>query len=277
MKNNLILKLTTFVLVFAVTTLFAYTDSDMDGVDDKYDKCPNTPLTDLVNTDGCTISKLKQDFNFDIIYGVNYADSNAQLVNNIHVPSASLRLDYYYKNFSVQASTSYYVAIDKNNNATTGMYDSYLGAAYQFKPRSDVILNVGLGAILPTYHSQTLNNKTDYKAYGTISYMKNKASVFTGCSYRITDDKAIGNALYSYQNTASYNIGAGYYMTDSFYMSAAYNNTNSIYAGLNNLETASIYGYYSINERRFFIFSYAYGLSNTANPNSITALMGYYF
>jgi hypothetical protein len=35
--------------------LFAYVDSDMDGVEDKDDLCPNTLMTDLVDLNGCTI------------------------------------------------------------------------------------------------------------------------------------------------------------------------------------------------------------------------------
>lgn len=272
LKNSIL-----FILVFLATALFAYTDSDMDGVDDKIDKCPNTPLSDLVNVHGCTITKLEHDFNFDIVYGINYADSSEQLANNIDIPAASLRLDYYYKNFSFQASTSYYVALDEDNNATTGMYDTYVGAAYQFKPDRDILLNVGLAAILPTYDSATTNNKTDYRAYTSVSYMKKSATVFAGYSYTLINDEVVGSASYDYQNSASYNVGVGYNFTNRLYMSAAYNNSDSIYTKVKNLETASIYGYYSINERRFFIFSYAYGLSDSANPNSFTALMGYYF
>jgi predicted porin len=277
MKNNFILNVVAFILIFMATALFAYTDSDMDGVDDAIDKCPNTPLSDLVNVQGCTVKKLERNFNFDIVYGINYADSNQQHVNNLDIPAASLRLDYYYKNFSIQASTSYYLAIDQDNNTTTGLYDTYLGVAYQFQPRSDVLLNVGLAAILPTYSSESMKNKTDYKAYGTLTYMKKGATVFGGYSYTIINDEVVGNTGFNYEDSAAYHVGAGYSFTNRLYMSAAYNNSDSIYTKVENLETASVYGYYSINERRFFIFSYAYGLSKTANPNSFTALMGYYF
>ncbi|WP_297442235.1 DUF3187 family protein [Sulfurimonas sp.] len=268
---------TTFILVFISSALFAYTDSDMDGVDDAIDRCPNTPLSDLVNIHGCTISKLEDDFNFDIVYGVNYADSSEQIANTLDIPAASLRLDYYYKNFSIQASTSYFLAIDADNNTTTGLYDTYLTAAYQFKPHSDILLNVGLGVVLPTYESEAMKNKTDYKAYTSVSYMKRGGSIFAGYSYTITNDEFVATSDFKYQNTAAFNVGAGYNVTTRLYLSAAYNNTDSIYTGVQNLETASLYGYYSINERRFFIFSYAYGLSSSANPNAFTALMGYYF
>ncbi len=277
LQMRLLKNSTVFILVFISSALFAYTDSDMDGVDDTIDKCPHTPLSDLVNVRGCTITKLEYDFNFDIVYGINYADSNEQLANNLDIPAASLRLDYYYKNFSIQASTSYYLAIDEDNNATTGFYDTYLSVAYQLKPRSDILFNVGLGVALPTYESQTTKNRVDYKTYGTVSYMKKGGTIFAGYSYTITNDEFVEASDFKYQNTASFNVGVGYSVTDRLYLSAAYNNADSIYTGVQNLETASLYGYYNINERRFFIFSYGHGLSDSANPNSFTALMGYYF
>ena len=37
----------------------SYKDKDMDGVIDKYDRCPHTPFFAIVNKNGCTIKKLK--------------------------------------------------------------------------------------------------------------------------------------------------------------------------------------------------------------------------
>jgi len=52
MKKILLL---TGVIIF----LNASVDSDLDGVPDTLDKCPNTPFLTLVNTDGCPIKKDK--------------------------------------------------------------------------------------------------------------------------------------------------------------------------------------------------------------------------
>ncbi len=37
----------------------ATADRDLDGVPDRYDRCPNTPFFALVNKNGCTVKKLK--------------------------------------------------------------------------------------------------------------------------------------------------------------------------------------------------------------------------
>ena len=48
--NNLLIVL----LVLSSTSLLAYEDSDLDGVEDKLDQCPNTSFSDLVDIRGCT-------------------------------------------------------------------------------------------------------------------------------------------------------------------------------------------------------------------------------
>jgi len=46
------------LLILIVFNLYGYTDTDLDGVDDSIDKCPNTPFTDLVDKNGCSIKSL---------------------------------------------------------------------------------------------------------------------------------------------------------------------------------------------------------------------------
>ena len=63
MKNFLV----TLFLIIQATTLVAYSDFDLDGVEDIHDNCPNTSMTDLVDINGCTIKSLKSNHHFDII------------------------------------------------------------------------------------------------------------------------------------------------------------------------------------------------------------------
>ena len=37
----------------------SYKDTDLDGVVDRYDRCPHTPFFALVNKKGCTIKKIR--------------------------------------------------------------------------------------------------------------------------------------------------------------------------------------------------------------------------
>ncbi len=267
-----------FILImlgmFSVS-LFAYSDSDMDGVDDSRDKCPNTPLTDLVDINGCTKKSLVSPHHFDIIIGANYAGSNYASLNQTDTYSSSLQVDYYYKNFSLQASTSYYKT-DGDGYSETGMNDSFVGASYQFKPTKELSLRIGAGALLPTYDTSLNNNNTDYTASLNVSYTLGKVNLFGGYIYTMINDDDIAGTV-AYQNTNAFSGGLGYYVTNKLYLSGAYNTSDSIYTGVEKIRTVSAYGYYSISQHWFSTFSYAYGLSDSASDNAASIKLGYYF
>ena len=285
--NKILLTLITSCLLSS--GLFAYSDSDMDGVANSVDKCPNTPLTDLVDINGCTIKKVtpKQvsKGHADIILGLNYADSTFATTNQSDTYSSSIQADYYYDNFSLQASTSYYKTSAKDYDES-GLNDSFIGATYNFKPIKNLSLRLGAGALLPTYQTSLNNNNTDYTGSASLSYAVAKVNIFCGYRYTmITDDNVIdttNNSSYIYQDTNAYSVGLGYYFTNKLYMSGAYNLSNSIYKRIDDkkiddIKTASLYGYYTIDKNRFLIFSYAYGLSDTASDNAFSLKAGYYF
>ena len=279
--NKILLILMTFGLLSS--GLFAYSDSDMDGVANSVDKCPNTPLTDLVDINGCSIKKLSvkkaSKGHADIIIGANFSDSNYATLNQTDTYSGSLQMDYYYGNFSLQASTSYYKTTTKNSSDEDGLNDSFIGAAYNFRPIKNLSLRLGAGALLPTYQTSLNNNNTDYTGSASLSYTVAKINIFGGYSYTMINDDDVNttNTNYIYQDTNAYSAGLGYYFTNKLYMSGAYNLSNSIYKGVEDIQTASLYGYYSIDKSRFLILSYAYGLSDSASDNALSLKVGYYF
>jgi len=264
--------------IFLSSGLFAYSDADMDGVADSADQCPNTPFTDLVDIHGCTIKKVKlkqsRQWNADVILGINYSNSNFGTSNQSDTYSTSIQTDFYYKKFSIQASTSYYKATGQNYDEQ-GLNDSFIGAGYSFKPLENLSMHISMGALLPTYNASLNNNNTDYTASTSLSYTKRNVNIFGGYSYTMINDDDVNTTVY--QDTNAYNIGLGYYFTNKLYMSGSYNLSNSIYKGSEDIQTASIYGYYTLNKNIFLIFSYAYGLSDSASDNALTLKAGYYF
>jgi long-subunit fatty acid transport protein len=276
-------KIITALLVTSLSSaLFAYSDSDMDGVDDAHDKCPNTPFTDLVDSNGCSkkVLKVKQNNqHYDIIVGANYTGSNFVNTPAADTYSTSLQLDYYYKDFSLQATTSYYKTDDSSGYNDNGFNDSFIGAAYNFYPLQALTLRLGGGALLPTYKTSLNNNNTDYVASLNMSYLLGKWNLFAGYSYtQINDDDVVlDSSTIEYKNTNAYSAGIGYYITNQLYTSVAYNQTESIYKNVDDAKTLSVYAYYSIDKNWFMNFSYAYGLSDTASDNAVSIKLGYYF
>ncbi len=253
--------------------LFAYVDSDMDGVDNSYDKCPNTPLTELVDIRGCTIKSTVSLHHFDIIVGASYSDADYNTLNKTKTLSSSLQVDYYYKNLSLQASTSYYKTQSSAYN-NKGLNNSVIAGYYKIRAINSLYVRVGAGVILPTYNSSLKNNNTDYFASLSLSYpINSKVNLFGGYSYTIINDVP----GVSYKNTNGYNGGLGYYFSSKLYASAGYNLAESSYMGVGDISTASLYAFYSIDNNWFTSVNYAYGLSTAASNNYASISLGYYF
>lgn len=257
------------------STLFAYSDTDLDGVADSIDKCPNTPFNDLVNSYGCKISKVKlkvkkkTKWHADVIIGTSYSGSKSS-----NTYSTSLQTDYYYENFSLQASTSYYKTVAKGYSNSDGLNDSFIGAAYNLHFAKHFTLRLGTGALLPTYKSSSSTNNTDYTGSSTLSYNLSKFNFFGGYTYTFINDTS---SSYSYQNTNAYTLGTGYYFTNNLYISGAYNQSNSVYKGDTDIKTASLYAYYAINTNYFLSSSYSHGFTSSASDNALSLQVGYYF
>ena len=265
-----------FSLIIA-TSLFAYEDSDLDGVDDIVDKCPNTPFSELVDINGCTTKTLFSDHHYDIIIGTSYSDSDYQTLNKADTLATSIQVDYYYKNFSIGASTSYF-STKGDTNSDKGLYDSYINFSYQFMPKDFFIVRVLGGFILPTYSSSFNNNNIDYYASINLSYNIDKVNIFGGISYTLIEDDDVNSSVtLQYQNTLAFSAGAGYYVTDSLYTSLSYNTSDSIYQSIEDIKTLSLYAYYSIDEHLFGTLSYAKGISDSASDNYLSMRIGYYF
>lgn len=287
MKN-----IVTFILLcLFTTTLFAYTDMDMDGVDDSIDKCPNTRLIDLVDINGCTKDTIKisksavTNTHFDIVIGASYVGSNFVTTAATDTYSTSVQFDYYYKDFSLQTSTSYYYTTDSSGYSEKGMNDSFVGVSYRFQPLQALTLRVGMGVLLPTYDTTLNNNNTDYVGSFNASYNLGKINLFGGYVFtKVNDDDVVvtlqgGIQTQSilYKDTNAYSSGLGYYLTNKLYVSGAYNQTQSIYKSVKDAKTVSGYSYYSIDQNWFMNLSYAYGLSDSASDHFVSIKLGYYF
>ncbi|MDQ1263420.1 MAG: hypothetical protein QG559_421 [Campylobacterota bacterium] len=265
------LKKALIFLTTATLSLSAYSDYDMDGVEDSNDRCPNTPFNELVDIKGCTIKALQSQHHFDVIYGLSFSETDYTTIPKSDTISQNLQIDYYYQDFSIQASTSYY-----DSDYDSGLNDSFIGAYYKVSPENELTLRIGAGAIIPTYDSELDNNNMDFVGSLNLSYMKENINFFGGYSYTVVnDDDILG--IVSYQNTNSYSGGVGFYPLKKLYTSISYTNSDSVYKGVEDIETASFYAFYSIDANWFTTFSYSYGISDSASDNSVSLRVGYYF
>ncbi len=285
-KKSLIL----FAILLFTQSAQAYTDSDLDGVDDSVDKCPNTPFMDIVDINGCTKKSLLPSntkslsySHYDIIAGISYSGADYNQLNRSDTAASSLQADYYYKDFSLQASLSYYYSKESTGRTDKGFYDTFVGASYKIKATDNLKFYIGAGVLLPTYTTSLGNNKTDYKASASLNYSIDKVNLFGGYGYTLIGDNDVtvtstnGGIEYRYQNTHSFNGGIGIYATGKLYLSASYFEGDSIYKGYEKIKSASLYSYYTIDTNWFATFNYARGLSDTATDNYVSLRLGYFF
>jgi len=257
------------LLLFLSISLIAYSDMDLDGVEDSEDKCPNTPLSDLVDLNGCTIESLISNHHFNISIGEIYTkDSDSK------VYTSSVRFNYFYKDsFSLTLSSSSYNRKD-NGIDSNGLNDTYLFGFYSIKPIKNLRIKSGVGISFPTYDSR--GNRLDYSFSSYFTYAIDRLSIIGGAGYRVVRDRDLDGYL-EHQNSFSYNIGFGYYLLDSFYSSLSYSNSNSIYKDYSDIESISIYNYFKIDKNWFLNLSYTRGLNSMAVDSSLGVRVGYYW
>ena len=258
-----------FFLILHVS-LFAYSDMDLDGVEDAYDSCPDTLFSDLVDETGCTIHSLVSPHHFDIITGLSYGQHDEYTLQESDALSLSLQADYYYKNFSAQISLSTYSLEEES-----GLNDTTLSIFYKFPLLHTLSLRLGSTIILPTYETGLNNEATDYAGSAELIYTFEDHTLFSGFSHTFVNDTDTDDIVY--QDVNAFSFGYGHYFSSKMYASVAYYYAESIYLDVVSIQSTSAYMYYAFTDNVFSTFAYSYGLSDSANDHYAALRVGYYY
>jgi len=262
------------LFVLSTSVLRAYIDSDLDGVEDAQDRCPNTSMTELVDLSGCTVRSLVSYHHYDIVLGGSFSQLDYRTNELTDTYNAELQIDYYYKNFSIQGLLSYYSS-NSETYANRGLNDTYLSVYYQW-PLADLSIRFGAGVIFPTYKSDLENEAIDYTASVDMSYQLGDFTLLGRYGYTLINDDDIDGVV-AYQNTHAFNVGLGMRFNPAWYSSVSYNYSNSIYTDVEALQSISLYTFYSFDANWFGIVNYAYGLSDSTSNHYLSLKVGYYF
>ncbi|MGZ5207924.1 MAG: DUF3187 domain-containing protein [Sulfuricurvum sp.] len=268
-------KLFLFLLLGSLSVASAG-DTDLDGVDDINDKCPNTPFSDLSDTNGCTTTSLYTPTYYDIIMGYNYASSNYNTLEDTKTSSATLQADIYHGNLSAQLLASYFTSAD-SSTSDSGWNDTQLSLFYAFKPTSSLMIQAGLGIILPTYSTGYNNEATDYSGSLFARYLAtSNINLFGGYNYTLINDTDIPGVA-SYQNTHAFYGGVGYVSSKIGSINLSYANSQSIYSEVDPIETLSVGTIIPLDSHWFVLGDYRYGLSDSASDHEAALRVGYTF
>lgn len=262
------------LLFFATLTLgMAYMDGDIDGVEDMYDKCPQTPLSDLVDYDGCSINSSAKEFHFDIIFGMGFSQTNYTLQESADTITTFVQSDFYMDNVTLQAVISRYHSDTQDGS---GWDDATLSLFYKLPTTETFSLNLFTALIFPTYKIPYGNEALDYKAGFDFSYFADEKNyLFGGYNYTFVNDSDFG--YIAYQNTQTLHVGIAHKPNSDKTYTLSYTTDESIYKDIAAIQTLGI-GYSLDMDQHWFMGAYYdYGLSDSASKHSFSLSIGYFF
>ncbi len=249
-------------VLLALQTSYAFQDSDLDGVEDSKDRCPNTPILELVDKYGCPLeSKLGPRGKFYVRLGGGLIkDEDEERTFSL------FSVAYSYRGLYVSLTTRYYLS---SKLYDPGMGDSSLFVGYSNFITDRLYALPGVRIKIPTGDDQYSNNKFDYTPSVVFDYILDGFDVFTYLSYTLRGDSSL-------KDTFSGSVGFGYDFTRKLYASVSYDVSESAVREGNNYYL-SLFSLYDINRRLYTTLSYSAGLNDEATDHSLTLRLGVRF
>jgi hypothetical protein len=251
----------TLLAIFLLLTILnaKFIDSDLDGVEDSLDKCPNSKLFDIVDKNGCTVRNLLTDkklnkINYSLSLGYFYSKDTT--INK----SYSLNFSINYNNFSAFIEASKY-----NIENESGIDDTTIALFYTFK--SIFNYTIGAGVYLPT--NKIKNNKTDFFTKIKVSYNYKAFDSYISYQKIFTKDE-------NSSNIDSYSFALGYNINEKTYTSISYT-YNKIKSTNENSQYLSLFINYYINDNVYISSTYTKGLNSNSVKQSYYFNVGYDF
>ena len=201
-------------------------DSDLDGVPDNIDICPNTPFLETVNKNGCSTSQLKKikkhkKTHIKYTFSVGYEYDGVK--NDKNTKTAFTSLSAKKENYKLSLYYSFYNDGYTNKYKSSDLILSFYYYNYSIKNTS---LKFGIKSYLPTYY----NDKTDYAFLIEGTYFFNTFDIGASEKHKIygesgTNDKDTITLFadfpykkllispYAYTENSSYNASKWYKYT----------------------------------------------------------------
>jgi len=261
------LRLAGLFLMISIS-LFGYSDSDIDGVDDSKDLCPGTPFDELVDQNGCPQNKL---FPGKFIIQIGSDTSFNQIDDTIS--NLNIYANYMIKewNFSL-ANSNYYVTNLSNDAAENNLY---LTAGYTFvKDNIRTRFSLGTKFDLSDWASSEQERNNDYYASVNIEYFfQEKHNLFLYYSYTFSGD----SDAVDYENFNSLSAGYGYSVTDKWYTALSYNYAQNYYPDTDDYRAVSWYNSYRFSKSIYATLNYAHTFDDISYSHIVTFTIGAYF
>ncbi len=284
---------------------FAFQDSDIDGVDDKFDQCPNTPFDGLVDKHGCSAQQLQnQKKPQDHYWGAVTLKVGTTLRTDEEYEDESyldLYANYRYRHWDLSISNTQQTTKSSNTEDNSDSdNDIYVSTGYTFSlPKSTLKLSVGTKIVdddtppsitesrlqgggrfnthtTSTTTTQSSDETRDNDYFGSLNYnyrISSKQDLFGYYGYTISGD----SDTIDYENYHAFSLGSGYALSDNFYTALSYNYTGSIYPDGEAEEGITWFNSYQFTKNLFATASYTYAIDDYSYDNSLALALGFYF
>ncbi len=263
---------TVFLTLLLSSSLFAFQDNDIDGVEDTIDRCSNTPFDAFVDKNGCAVNISKKSSNSDYWGAVTLKVGSSIQRDDEYEDDEYVDLfaNYRYHNWDISISNSRSTTkstLTEDNSDSDN--DIYLMGGYSF-PLANARLKLSAG----TKMVDNSNSRDDdyFTGLNYDYFVNSKQDIFLYGGYTFSgDDDTI-----DYEDYSSFSIGTGYAVTPSFYSAVSYNYTGSNYPDEDAQEGLTWYNSYSFNKNIFATASYTYGLDDYSYDNTFRFGLGLY-
>ena len=223
-------------------TLYGYSDSDIDGVADSLDRCPNTPFEVLVDATGCDLNRTdwgRLTLQLDAERLV--ASSQDRLL------TYNLTLNYTYQQWGVGVSTTRY-------DSTSSEEALYLATHYTQRRES---LTTQLLVGVKYYTDGTLSQDNDYYTTLTLDYHPTQhANLFGSYTYTYSPSSTTHHL-----NTTS--VGVGYPLLPSWYSSLSYTTSESQEEESDPYQALTLESLYQLSSHTTLSTRYSYTLAGS--------------
>ncbi|MCH9813615.1 MAG: hypothetical protein K0U47_06685 [Epsilonproteobacteria bacterium] len=249
---------------FLSTTLYAYQDFDIDGVDDKIDECPNTPFDQLVDKNGCPLEegikgKLTLKFGTDISFD-DLSDKTS---------SFNLFASYTLSDFTaVLSNYSYY---ESYQNSLSGVGDIYASGGYHIR-KDDLHTFVSVGIKIPSEDVGTGEQDYFVSLY-TDYFLDERKDLFFYGGYTFSGD----SHEVDYENFATFSVGGGYAFNSRYYSALSFDYSQSAYSDTEAYQALSWFHSYAFSKRYFTTLNYTYSLDDRSLRHAISLKFGVNF
>ncbi len=255
------------ISLITIALTFAFQDSDLDGVDDSRDKCPNTPFYYLVDKYGCPIKKINFDKKITkrkrvrYYYRVGFSHTKDK---NYESNSVYTSISVYIKPFYFTVRTKYfsYISGGLNGWGNSSVYVSYR------KYFKNLALFPSVRITIPTVDKDIGTRYVSISPALLIDYYRGKWDIFLYAS-RVLRLGAGKEDYWIFSPGLGYSFGKLYVSPSVDFVESPTRNTYDIYGNL--------YFIYYLTKHLYISVNLSKGLSENATDRSISTKLGIKF